>query len=196
MSVLKPDVTTLLGLAAHGDRQAQDELFRQVERELRSRAHARLRRERAQHDLQTTALVDDAFLKLVGDRQMAWENRSQFYCCAARVMRQILVDDARLRAAQKRGGGERPARLHRSADLVDRTCADPLTVLALHEALTKLAEQYPELIQIVELHHFGGWDLKDIAEDILHLPYIAVRRRWAMAKALLHREIGGGDDDV
>jgi RNA polymerase sigma factor (TIGR02999 family) len=196
MSAPQTDVTTLLGLAAQGDRHAQDKLFRELEKELRSRARARLRRERSPHDLQTTALVDEAFVKLVGDREMTWEDRSQFYCCAARVMRRILVDDARQRNAQKRDDGKRPAALHRVPDPVDRSSPDPLTLLALNEALTKLAKLYPELMQIVELHHFGGWDLKEIADDILHVPYITVKRKWAKAIALLHREMSGGDDDV
>jgi RNA polymerase sigma factor (TIGR02999 family) len=144
----------------------------------------------------TTALMDEAFVKLIGDEQINWENRSQFYCFAAKVMRQLLVDDARLRAAEKRGGGAIPASLQEVADPVDPTGPDPLTLLALHEALTKLAGSYPELIQIVELHHFGGWELKHIAENILGIPYTSVKRRWQRAKALLHRALSGADDDT
>jgi RNA polymerase sigma-70 factor, ECF subfamily len=195
MSAPQPDVTTLLGLATHGNRQAQDELFRQVEQELRSLARAGLRREWHQYDQQTTALVDEAFLKLISERERTWANRSQFYCYAAKVMRQILVDEARQRAAEKRGG-EPLLSLDRVPDPVDRKCSDPLTLLALHEALSKLTALDSELIQIVELHHFGGWDLKEIAEEILHLPYITVKRKWAKAKALLHREMSGGNDAV
>jgi RNA polymerase sigma factor (TIGR02999 family) len=192
----QPDVTTLLGLAVHGDQFAQSELFRRVESVLRKLAKARLRHEQPAHNLQTTVLVDEAFMKLVGDQEMIWENRAQFYCCAAKVMRQILVDDARRRAAKRRGGGERAVPLDTVPEPVERRALDPFTLLALHEALTKLAGAYPDLIQIVELHHFGGWDLQQIAEEILHLPYVTVKRRWQRAKAILHRALSGGADDA
>jgi RNA polymerase sigma factor (TIGR02999 family) len=189
MSTPQPDVTTLLCLAGGGDRHAQEELFRLVEGELRKRAKAYMRRERPGHDLQTTVLVDEAFIQLVGNDNMTWENRSQFYALAAKVMRQILVDDARQRAATKRGGGDHPAPLERVTELADPTASDPLTVLALNEAMKRLAEDYPELVEIVELHHFAGWSLKQIAEDILHFPYTTVKRRWQQARARLHREM-------
>jgi RNA polymerase sigma factor (TIGR02999 family) len=195
MSTPPTDVTMLLDLASRGDRQAQEELFRLVEGELRQRAKALLRRERPTPSLQTTVLVDEAFLRLVGDPDRNWENRSRFYCCAAKVMRDILIDEARRRAAEKRGGGEAPASLDRIPDLVDWSSVDPLSLLALHDALGKLAGPYPQLVQIVELHHFGGWQLKQIAEDILHIPYPTAKRWWQKAKALLHREVSGGSDD-
>jgi RNA polymerase sigma factor (TIGR02999 family) len=192
----RPGITTLLGLAGRGDKQAQEQLFRLIEGELRRRAKACMRHERPPHSLQTTLLVDDAFVKLVGDKHIGWQNRSQFYCCAAKVMRDILVDDARQRTAVKRGGGTRPARLDSVPEPADPGSPDPLTLLAVHEALTKLAGSYPELIQIVELHHFGGWELKQIGEEILDIPYSTVKRRWERAKALLHRHISGADDDT
>jgi RNA polymerase sigma factor (TIGR02999 family) len=196
MSRPPTDVTTLLGLASRGDRQAQEELFRLVEGELRTRAKALLRRERPTPSLQTTVLVDEAFVRLVADRDQSWENRSGFYCCAAKVMREIIVDEARRRAAEKRGGGEPPVSLDGVPDLVDWRSVDPLSLLVLHEALGNLAGPYPQLVQIVELHHFGGWQLKDIADEILHIPYPTVKRRWQKAKALLHREISGGAHDA
>jgi RNA polymerase sigma factor (TIGR02999 family) len=190
------NVTALLRQASRGDRLAQDELFRLVEPELRQRARARLSREAARHDLQTTVLVDEAFIKLVGDPDRNWESRSQFYCCAARVMRLLFVDEARKRAADKRGRSVRPASLDCVAEPVSRQSLDPLTLLALHEALDKLGMTHPELSQLVELHHFGGWDLKHISEEILHLPYGQVKRRWQTALAFLHREMNGGDNGV
>jgi RNA polymerase sigma factor (TIGR02999 family) len=193
---IRPGITTLLGLAARGDRQAQDQLFRLIETELRRRAKVCLRQEHSPHALQTTLLVDEAFVRLVGGQHVAWENRSQFYCCAAKVMRQLLVDDARQRAAAKRGGGALATSLERSPDPADRSLLDPLTLLQLHEALNRLGESYPELIQIVELHHFGGWDLKEIAENILGVPYTTVKRRWQRAKALLHRDMSGASDET
>jgi RNA polymerase sigma factor (TIGR02999 family) len=192
----QPGVTALLGLAARGDRQAQEQLFRLVEGELRRQAKACMRQARPTHVLQTTVLMDEAFVKLVGDQDISWENRSQFYCFAAKVMRQLLVDDARQRTAEKRGGGVQPAPLQGVPDPVDYSALDPLTLLGLHEALTRLGDTYPELIEIVELHHFGGWELKDIAENILNIPYTTVKRRWQRAKALLHRDIAGADDDT
>src|SRR5262249_5369675 len=140
MPTPRPDVTTLLCLAGGGDRHAQEELFRLVEGELRRRAKAYMRNERPGHDLQTTVLVDEAFVRLVGEDNMTWENRSQFYALAAKVMRQMLVDDARQRAACKRGGGDQPVPLDRVPELADRTATDPLTVLALDESLTRLAK--------------------------------------------------------
>jgi RNA polymerase sigma factor (TIGR02999 family) len=191
MSRPQPDVTTLLRLARDGERNAQEELYRLVEGELRRRAKACLRHERPGHDLQTTVLVDDAFVQLVGSNNMTWENRSHFYTIAAKVMRQMLVDEARQRAAAKRGGGDHPVPLDRVPEPAGRDQADPLAVLALHlhETLTKLAEHHPELVQVVELHHFAGWDLKQIAENILGVPYGTVKRRWQRALALLHREM-------
>jgi RNA polymerase sigma factor (TIGR02999 family) len=189
-------VTTLVGLASRGDRQAQEQLFRLVEAELRQRAKAALRRERPTASLQTTVLVDEAFIRLVGHGDQTWENRSCFYACAAKVMRETIIDEARRRAATKRGGGEPPVALDGFPDLVDWSCVDPLSVLVLHEALTNLAGPYPQLVQVVELHHFGGWQLKEIAEEILHVPYPTVKRWWQKAKALLHRELSGGADDA
>jgi DNA-directed RNA polymerase specialized sigma24 family protein len=106
-------------------------------------------------------------------------------------MRQMLVDDARQRAAAKRGGGEQPTPLNSIPEPANRADSDPLTLLALHEALTRLAEEYPELVQVVELHHFAGWELKQIAKDVLNVPYSTIKRRWQRALALLHREING-----
>jgi RNA polymerase sigma factor (TIGR02999 family) len=194
MEAPQPDVTTLLRLAGSGDREAREKLFRLVQGELRRQARARLRAERPGHDLQTTLLVNEAFVQLVGEQEVTWEDRTHFYCFAAKVMRQTLVDEARLRAAEKRGGGERPVPLEKAGDPVERRPLDPLTLLALHEALDKLADQSPELIEIVELRYFGGWELKQIAEDILHVPYPTIKKRWQRAKALLHRELSKGDE--
>jgi RNA polymerase sigma factor (TIGR02999 family) len=193
MAAASCDITTLLGRAGRGDPQAQAELYGRVQAELRKRARAQMRNEPPTPTLQTTVLVDDAFLRLVGDRDLVWADRAQFYCCAARVMRELLVDAARRRAAAKRGS--RPAPLDRVAEPADPRCPDPLDLLAVHEALERLAGTHPELIEVVELHYFNGWDLKQIAEEILGVPYITVRRRWRRAKALLHRELSGGDDE-
>jgi RNA polymerase sigma factor (TIGR02999 family) len=189
------DVTALLNLAHGGDPRAQEELFRLVEGELRRLAHARLHHEMPAPGLQTTLLVDDAYLKLIGAAGRSWESRSQFYCFAARVMREVLVGEARRRTATKRGGGDQPAPLDQVPTPQAPSTPDPLTLLALHEALAELAADYPELSQIVELHYFAGWELKQIAKDILGVPYTTVKRRWQKARALLYRAMGGGDDE-
>jgi RNA polymerase sigma factor (TIGR02999 family) len=194
MSDARPDVTTLLGLAGRGDARAQNDLFRLVESELRQRARARLRQERPSPNMQTTVLIDEAFLRLINNQDLSWQDRSQFYCFAARVMRTILVDDARQRQAEKRGGKEEAAPLDHVAEPAAPRSTDPLLLLALHDALDRLAQSHPDLIQLVELHHFGGWELKDIAEQILHVSYTTVKRNWQRARALLHRELSGGDD--
>jgi RNA polymerase sigma factor (TIGR02999 family) len=196
MSIRQPDVTTLLILAGQGDPKSQDQLFRLVEGELRRLARARLRHESGSHDLQTTVLIDDAFVKLVGDKNQQWENRSQFYCYAAKVMRQLIVDDARRRDAARRGGGEPHLALDLIPELFARRSPDPLTLIALHEALTKLAASHPDLIVIVELHQFGGWTLKQIAEDILHIPYRTIKKRWENARARLKREMDPDNADA
>jgi RNA polymerase sigma-70 factor (ECF subfamily) len=188
MATLQPDVTTLLCLAGGGDKHAQDELFRLVEAELRRRAKAYLRRERPGQDLQTTVLVDDAFVHLIGDKDVSWENRSHFYASAAKAMRRILVDYARQRAAAKRGGDDYHVPLDNVPQPASRAPLDPLFELALDEAATRLAEHHPELIQVFELHYCAGWNLKQTAE-ILGIPYSTVKQRWERVRGHLHDEM-------
>jgi RNA polymerase sigma factor (TIGR02999 family) len=186
----QPDITTLLGLAGQGDRQAQEALYPLVEAELRKRAAAHMRHEHVRHDLQTTILIDDAYLKLVGQQNMTWESRAQFYCLAARVMGQILVDDFRKLAAARRGGGKPTHSLDQVSAPVDWQAADPLQELEVHEALNKLAQNYPDLIAVFRLRYYGGWELTEIA-DILNISQSTVKRRWENAVARLRRELFG-----
>jgi RNA polymerase sigma factor (TIGR02999 family) len=186
----QPDVTTLLGLVSQGDRQAQEELYRLVEAELRKRAAAKMRREHGPHNLQTTILIDDAFLKLVGQQDMNWQNRAQFYCMAAKAMGQILVDNFRKAAASRRGGGRQADSLDLVAAPVDWQAANPLQELEVHETLNKLAQEFPEHIAVFRLRYYGGWELTEIA-DILHISYATVRRRWENAIARVRHEIFG-----
>jgi RNA polymerase sigma factor (TIGR02999 family) len=188
MSTPQPDVTTLLCRAGGGDRHAQDELFRLVEGELRRLAKAYMRRERPGHDLQTTVLVDEAFFQLVGKDKTTCENRLQFYAFASKVMRQVLVDLARRRAAAKRGGGDQPAPLDRLPELADPAASFQLTVLELNESLTRLEEYYPELAEVLVLYHFGGQNLKQIA-DILHIAYSTVKDRYQKALKVLGEQM-------
>ncbi len=115
----QPGITSLLSLAARGDKSAQEELFRLVEGDLRRQARACMRQAQPTHLLQTTVLIDEAFVKLVGHQEILWENRSHFYCFTARVMRQVLVDEARQRGAEKRGSGVRQLPLQDVAEPVD-----------------------------------------------------------------------------
>ncbi len=187
MSAARPDVTTLLHQVSQGDLRARDDLFPLVEAELRKRAHAYLRREHADPALETTVLIHDAFLKLTDGRPAHWQDRAQFYALAARCMRQILVDHARSRAAQKNGSAPTP--LDQVPEPAARGSLAPSQLMDLHEALERLAVLAPELSQIVELHHFGGWELKQIAVDVLNISYKEAKNRWAMAKAWLYREL-------
>jgi RNA polymerase sigma factor (TIGR02999 family) len=196
MALPEADVTTLLGLTVRGDVRAQEALYRLVENELRTRAHVQLRRGARAPDMQTTMLVNDAFLKLVGGSRVNWEDRAHFYRMAARVMRDMIVDEARRRAAVKRGGGVEPAPLDAVGEPADRTASDPSIALALHDALNTLAATNPELVAVVELHHYGGWELKQIASEILGVSYATVKRRWEKARALLYRAVLGSDDDT
>jgi DNA-directed RNA polymerase specialized sigma24 family protein len=127
MSATPQDVTTLLQLASQRDRVAQDQLFRTLEGELRKQAKALIRRERPSPNLQTTVLVDEAFVKLIGNQNLSWQDRSQFYRYAARVMRQILVDEARKRRVEKRGGGENPLPLGRVPEPIASWRQIPMT---------------------------------------------------------------------
>src|SRR5262249_27300555 len=152
-----------------------------------------LRSEPPSPELETTILIDEAFVKLVGAQDCQWENRAQFFCCAAKVMGQLLVDDARRRTAAKRGGGQRVASLEQVPEPSDPKGWDPDLLIDLHDAIAKLTGTYPDPMQIAELHLFAGMDLKQIAADILHVPYTTVKRRWQRAYSLLHRAMSGGE---
>jgi RNA polymerase sigma factor (TIGR02999 family) len=133
-------------------------------------------------------LVDDAFVHLVGRANVTYQNRAHFYAFVAKVMRQILVDEARQRAAAKRGGGDHPVPLDNVPQPADRDSTDPLFVLALDEAARRLAEHYQELVQVFELHYCAGWDLKQTAE-IIGVPYGTVKRWWKRIRGHLHDEM-------
>ncbi len=185
-----PDVTILL-CAAQSDRQAQEKLYRLVENTLRDIATARLRNERPDSQLQPTVLINDAFMKLIGEQNVDWQNRQQFFCTAARVMRRMLVDNARQRAAQKRGGGKSPGAL----EAHDRQVPDPQSgtdqqLLEIDDILKKLAQTDPDLVTVVEFHHFAGWELKQIGK-YLGISESTVKRRWKEAKAKLYLELTG-----
>ena len=180
-----PRVTELLAAWRDGDASALDRLVPLVEGELRQLAHRYHRRERPGHVLQTTALVNEAFVRLLNWREVSWQNRAHFVAMAARLMRNILVDIARQRMK---------AADARALQVVDAAAAESVAherardVLALDDALRGLAEHDTRKAQIVELRFFGGLSLEEIAEVIGVAP-ITVSREWAKARAWLRREV-------
>ena len=180
-------VTQLLGDWSGGDEGALERLFPLVQPELHRLAHHYISRERADHTLQTTAILNEAYLRLVDDTKPVWQGRSHFIAAAAQLMRRIMVDHARERHSLKRGGGALKVTLDEAA-LVTETRSEEL--LALDEALNELAEQDPRKSQIVELRYFGGLSVKETAE-FLKLSQRTVEREWTMAKAWLYRALSG-----
>jgi RNA polymerase sigma factor (TIGR02999 family) len=179
-------VTQLLINWSNGDQAALDKLMPLVLSELRRMASNYLRRERVGHTLQPTALVNEAYLRLVDQKGARWQNRAQFYGIAAQLMRRILVDHARLKHAEKRGGSEQQRLSITSAEALG-TKPD-LDVLALHEALEELATIDPQQSRIVELKFFGGLSIEETAE-VLGVGHATVERDWKMARAWLRRKL-------
>jgi RNA polymerase sigma-70 factor, ECF subfamily len=181
------EVTRLLGDWSGGDERALEKLIPLVQPELHRLAHYYMSRERAGHTLQTTALLDEAYLRLVDDPGRNWQNRTHFVASAAQLMRRIMVDHARERHSLKRGGGAAKVTLDEAA-LVTEARSEEL--LALDEALERLAAQDPRKSQIVELRYFGGLSASEMAE-FLDLSLRTVEREWNMAKAWLYRALSG-----
>ena len=187
------DITQLLIKWNGGDAAALDELMPLVYRELQRIAHRHLRREAENHTLQTTALVNEAYLKLIDQTRANWQNRSQFYGVAAQAMRRILIDHARERLAGKRGGGAVEISLDATGaiDVSDERAEE---MLMLDEALKKLHEFDPERSRVVELRYFGGLSNKETAEA-LGVGERTVERHWRVAKAWLYKELSGNVSD-
>lgn len=181
------DVTLLLREWAKGDEKAASELFPVVYAELRRLARRYMSRERPEHTLQTTALIHEAYLRLAGQARAEWENRTQFFAVAAQMMRRILVDYARSRAYQKRGGAVTnvPVDVEQGALLAPERAAE---LVALDSALERLAAFDARKARVVELRYFGGLEAQEIA-DVLGVSAITVRRDWKMAKAWLRQEL-------
>ena len=183
-----PDpVTRLLLDWSAGDERARDEMLPLVYDELRRLASLYLLRERRDHTLQPTALVHEAYLRLVDQRQLNWRNRAQFVGLAAVMMRRILVNHARDRAAGKRGGELQKVPL---SDVDEPGTPQDVDVLVLHEALDQLGAVDPRKSRIVELKFFGGLTTGEIAE-VLRLSPATVERDWSFARAWLYDAIGG-----
>jgi RNA polymerase sigma-70 factor (ECF subfamily) len=179
------EVTRLLVSWREGDAAALEQLVPLVEAELRRLAHQYLRRERPGHLLQTTALVNEAFTRLVSWRDVSWQNRSHFVAMSARIMRQILVDLSRRRPRGIDGGAMQFVDITAAAATPAGPACD---IVAIHEALDDLAARDPRKAQIVELRFFGGLTLDEIAEVIGVAP-ITVSREWTKARAWLRREL-------
>ena len=179
------DVTSLLAEWGRGNPDALNRLVPLVYQELRVMAARQLRGERGDHTLQPTALVHEAYLKLVGQRHAAWKNRGQFFAVAAQAMRRILVDHARAHRAAKRGHDAEKVPID-SADAV--AAAPAADVLALDEALSRLSVLDPRQGQVVELRCFGGLTIEETA-DAMALSPTTVKEEWRLAKAWLHREL-------
>jgi len=181
----RSEVTRLLQQWTEGRQDALDQLVPQVYAELRRLASSYLRRERPNHTLQATALVHEAFLKLIDQRAVRWQNRAHFFGIAAQAMRRILVDHARAHAAGKRGAGDRPVSLDETLVV---TGAPDFDLLALDEVLTRLATIDPQQSRVVELRFFGGLTLEETAE-VMQISPATVGREWTLAKAWLYAEL-------
>ncbi len=179
------EVTQLLLDWSDGDQAAFDALMPLVYDELRQMAHRYMSRERPGHTLQTTALVSEAYLRLVDQKRVHWQNRAHFFAVAAQAMRRILIDYARKQSYAKRGGGAPKISLEEAAVMSQERAAD---LVALDQALITLASLDPQQSRVVELRFFGGLTIEETAE-VLRLSVDMVKREWATAKAWLSREM-------
>ena len=178
-------ITNLLIAWSEGDTSALNRLVPLVERELRRLARYHLRQEHDVHTLQTSALVNELYLKLVDQRKARWNNRTHFFAVAAQLMRRILVDHARHNRRIKRGGGFAVVSVDDVAVLTPEKSAE---LLALDDALNRLAAVDPMKARIVELRHFGGLTVDETA-DVLGVSAATVMRHWSLAKSWLRREV-------
>src|SRR5262245_45496924 len=181
------EVTQLLGAWSGGDDEALAKLFPLMEPELHRLAHYYMSREHAGHTLQTTAVLNEAYLKLADNTKLDWQSRTHFVAVAAQLMRRIMVDHARERRSLKRGGGAVKITLDEAALVTEEKSEE---LLALDDALGELAAQDPRKSQIVELRYFGGLTVEETAK-FLKLSLRTVEREWTMAKAWLYRALSG-----
>jgi RNA polymerase sigma factor (TIGR02999 family) len=181
------EITQLLAEWSEGNQAALDQLYPLVYNELRRLAHGYLRRERKGHTLQTTALINEAYLRLVDQKHVHWANRSHFFGISAQIMRRILIDHARRYDYAKRGGGAQRISLDEAAVVAKQRGR---TLLLLDEALKSLAKIDPRRSQVVELRYFGGLNNEEIA-GVLKISENTVMRDWNMARAWLYQELSG-----
>jgi len=184
---MQPDgdeITVFLNRLTKGDSDAAQQLLPVIYQELRQLARVQLRHERQGHTLQPTALVNEAYLKLVGQRE-EWSSRTHFFALASQMMRRVLVDYARQRNRVKRGSGETPERLDDACGMSEQRSA---AILELDEALEKLAKLEPRQVRVVELRYFAGLTVDEIA-GVLQVSPKTVKRDWTVARAWLHRAL-------
>jgi RNA polymerase sigma factor (TIGR02999 family) len=186
MPTPKDDVTRLLRRWSDGDQEALNDLMPAVYTEIRKLARSHLRRERPDHTLQATALVNEAYLRLVDQRQVQWNNRAHFFGIAAQMMRRILVDHARSRNAGKRGSGDARVVFDEALEVAANT--PDTDVEAIDEALTRLAALDARQSRIVELRFFGGLSIEETAE-VVGISPATVKREWTVARLWLRREL-------
>jgi len=185
------EVTGLLLDWSNGDQAAFDRLLPLVYHELRQMARRYMARQNPGHTLQTTALIHEAYLKLVEQKDKQWQNRAHFFGVAAQAMRHILVDYARAKQTEKHGGGARAVALDEALTVSQERTAE---LVALDDALQELAKFDPRKCQVVELRFFGGLSVAETAE-VLKVSEITVLRDWSMAKAWLHRTLSDEPED-
>lgn len=183
------EITGLLVDWSNGDKAALDRLFPLVEKELHRLAHSYMRKENRDHTLQTSALVNEAYIRLVDQKNTRWQNRAHFFGIAAQIMRRILINYARDQHRQKRGGHAVQVSLSDVAVMSDQKSAE---LIALDEALNKLAELDERKSRVVELRHFGGLSVEEAAE-VLGVSTATVNRDFKLAKAWIWREINDGN---
>jgi len=179
------EITQLLAEWREGNQAALDDLYPLVYDELHRLARRYMSRERKGHTLQTTALINEAYVRLVDQRSVQWANRSHFFAISAQIMRRILIDHARRNAYAKRGGGAQQVSLEEVAALVPEQGRE---LMRLDEALKSLAEQDPRRSQVVELRYFGGLNNEEIA-GVLQVSENTVTRDWNMARAWLYQQL-------
>ena len=184
------NITGMLVAWNNGEQSALEKLMPLVEQELRRIAHNYMRRENAHHTLQTTALVNEAYLKLRDQRRVTWQNRAHFFGLSAQIMRRILLKYARDRACEKRGGAAQHIAL---SDFCGLTQEKSIELIALDEALDRLARLDPMKSKIVEMRYFGGLTVEETAE-VIGVAAITIAVHWRLAKAWLAREIKGQNE--
>ena len=184
-SPARHQITELLAEWREGNQSALDELYPLVYDELHRLARRYMSRERKDHTLQTTALINEAYVRMVDQKNVNWANRSHFFAISAQIMRRILIDHARRHRYAKRGGGAQQVSLEEVAAIVPDQGRE---LVRLDEALKTLAERYPRRSQVVELRYFGGLNNEEIA-GVLHVSENTVTRDWNMARAWLYQQL-------
>jgi len=183
------NLTVILARYSEGSPEAKEQLLPAVYDELRKLAAGYMRREYPGHTLQATALVHEAYFRLIDQESVKWQNRAHFFGIAAQLMRRILIDHARAKCAEKRGGKDVKVQFDEALHWIESE-DEASQLLAVNEALEKLAKIDPRQAQVVELRYFGGLSIEETAECLKSSP-ATVKRDWTMARAFLFRELGG-----